>query len=205
MPMGVDARERFTPAGAPRNGEEILFVGRLVEKKGVAHLLDALVLVRRRRPAATLLVVGSGPLEPSLRERAQDLGLADAVRFAGAVLNPDLPAYYRRAAVLAVPSIVARDGDREGLGLVIAEALACECPVVASDLPAIADVVEEGVTGLIARQGDAADLSAKILALLEDPAKAAALAARGRRIVLERFDWQSVVGGYERLLASAGR
>ncbi|MGE5639962.1 MAG: glycosyltransferase, partial [Clostridia bacterium] len=135
MPMGVDARERFTPGPGARNGEEILFVGRLVEKKGVAHLLEALARVRQARPRAILTVAGSGPLEASLRERSRALGIAEAVRFAGPIPNADLPAFYRRAAVLAMPSVVARDGDREGLGLVLAEALACECPVVASDLP----------------------------------------------------------------------
>ena len=109
----------------------------------------------------------------------------------------------RRAAAVVMPSIVAQDGDQEGLGLVIAEALACECPVIASDLPAIRDVIDEGVTGLLARPGDARDLADKIVAMLRDPGRARTLARRGRDMVLERFDWASVARGYGQLLSTA--
>jgi glycosyltransferase involved in cell wall biosynthesis len=104
-----------------------------------------------------------------------------------------------------MPSVVTAEGDQEGLGLVMAEALACECPVVASDLPAIGDVIENGVTGLIARQADAHDLADKIVQVLRDPARAAGLARAGRASVLERFEWERVARGYSDLLAAACR
>ena len=122
--------------------------------------------------------------------------------FAGAVLNEDLPPYYRRAAAFVVPSVIAPDGDQEGLGLVIGEALACECPVVASELPAIRDLIDDGVTGLLARPGDARDLADKLLRVLRNPPAAAAFARRGRSLVLERFDWQKVGQRYEELFAA---
>ncbi len=200
LPMGVDARQRFAPVdGIERAANELLFVGRLVAKKGVGHLLDAFALVREAVPDARLTIVGAGPLEAQLRARARSQGLDPHVRFAGALLNEELPAYYRRAAAFVVPSVVAPDGDQEGLGLVIGEALACECPVVASDLPAIRDLIEDGVTGLFARPGDARDLADKLLGVLRNPAAAARLACRGRGLVLERFDWQSVGRSYEEL------
>lgn len=205
MPMGVDARQRFLPdEAAPRSAHELLFVGRLVRKKGVAHLLEAFAMARAAIPGASLVVLGSGPLDTELRRRAHELGIAAAVTFGGAVPNDQLAPHYRRAAALVMPSIVARDGDQEGLGLVIAEALACECPVIASDLPAIRDVVEDGVTGLLARQGDAHDLADKIMQMLREPARARSLARRGRDRVLERFDWASVARGYAELLSAAG-
>ena len=200
MPMGIDARERFTPLRQARAGDEILFVGRLVPKKGLAHLLEALVAVRKAAPNAHLTIVGSGPLERDLRARAATLGLAQAVRFEGAVPNEELAVFYRRAAVFAMPSVVTAEGDQEGLGLVAAEAMACECPVVASDLPAVHDIVQDGVSGLLARPGDPAQLAEKILGVLADPALASRLGTAGRRVVLERFDWASVAQGYERLL-----
>ena len=204
MPMGVDARQRFLPdTAAPRSAHELLFVGRLVRKKGVAHLLEAFALARSAIPAARLVVLGAGPLEAELRQRAHELDIAAAVTFGGAVPNEELAPYYRRAAAVVMPSIVAQDGDQEGLGLVIAEALACECPVIASDLPAIRDVIDEGVTGLLARPGDARDLADKIVAMLRDPGRARTLARRGRDMVLERFDWASVARGYGQLLSTA--
>ncbi len=205
MPMGVDARERFVPGKGERLATEVLFVGRLVAKKGVVHLLQAFAGVRASFAAARLTIIGTGPLERELRSQARELGIEPAVTFAGALPNEELPRHYQRAAVVAVPSVVAQDGDQEGLGLVIAEALACECPVVASDLPAITDIIEDGVTGLLARQGDAQDLGAKIVRLLHDPAHARALARRGRAVVLDRFDWESVGRGYAEVLSAAGR
>lgn len=203
MPMGIDARQRFAPAhGAERAPNELLFVGRLVAKKGVGHLLDAFGLVRESVADARLTIVGAGPLEAELRASARAHGLEAHVSFAGAVLNEDLPAYYRRVAAFVVPSVVAPDGDQEGLGLVIGEALACECPVVASDLPAIRDLIQDGVTGLLARPGDARDLADKLLRLLRNPAAAAGFARRGRGLILERFDWQNVGQRYEELFAA---
>ena len=203
LPMGVDARQRFAPAhGVVRAANELLFVGRLVAKKGVGNLLNAFARVREAVPHARLTIVGAGPLEAELRASARSQGLEPHVSFAGAVLNEELPPYYRRATVFVVPSVVAPDGDQEGLGLVIGEALACECPVVASDLPAIRDLIEDGVTGLLARPGDAGDLADKLLGVLRNPGAAAALAHRGRGLVLERFDWQSVGQRYEELFAA---
>jgi glycosyltransferase involved in cell wall biosynthesis len=149
-----------------------------------------------------LTIVGAGPLEAELRAQAHAHDLGAHVVFAGALPNEELPPYYRRATALIVPSVVAGDGDQEGLGLVIGEALACECPVVASDLPAIGDLIQDGVTGLLARTGDARDFAEKILSLLQDPLRAARLARQGRALVLQRLDWQSVGRGYEELLAA---
>lgn len=198
MPMGVDARERFAPEAArSRAGSELLFVGRLVAGKGVQHLLRALPLVREKLPDARLTIVGAGPLEAALRTQAHALGLDAHVAFAGAIPNDGLPAFYRRAAVLVMPSV-----GQEGLGLVIGEALACECPVVASDLPAVRELIEDGVTGLLAREGDVVDLAEKIVRTLRDPLRAAHQAREGRARVLERLDWQSVSRRYEELLAA---
>lgn len=206
MSMGVDARDRFTPGqGGARSRDELLFVGRLVRKKGAAHLLPMLALVLKAVPEARLTIVGAGPLDGELRADAHARRLAGKIVFAGAVANEDLAPYYRRAAVFLAPSVVTPEGDQEGLGLVIAEALACGCPVVASDLPAIRDLIDDGATGLLARSGDPADFAEKTLHLLRDPARAARLAALGRQRVLERFDWQSVCRGYEELLSSLSR
>lgn len=202
LSMGVDARARFVP-GAPgeRAADEVLYVGRLVRKKGVGDLVDAFARLGGH-PHARLTIVGTGPLEREIRDQVERSGLAARVTFAGAIPNDQLAPFYRRASVAVVPSVVARDGDQEGLGLVIAEAMACECPVVASDLPAIRDIVQHGVTGFLARPGDAGDFAEKIAAVLRDPAQAASLAREGRRLVLERFDWQGVGQRYEDLLSS---
>lgn len=199
--MGVDAQGLFTPDGyGERNDRELLFVGRLVEKKGLVYLLEAMPLILARHPLVKLSVVGGGPEEARLRSLANELRILDRVAFLGPFPNTELPSLYRRAAIFVAPSIVAESGDQEGLGLVVAEALACECPVVASDLPAIRDVVIDGVTGLMARERDSVDLAAKVIALLDKPDLRRRLAQQGRQHVLARFDWESVANRYARLI-----
>jgi glycosyltransferase involved in cell wall biosynthesis len=201
--MGVDTAETFTPGiAAERAQHELLFVGRLVEKKGLRHLILAMPEILKKFNDCILLVAGTGPEESALRELARSMGVAAHIRFMGAVDNHLLPELYRHAALFVAPSVVAKGGDQEGLGLVLVEALACECAVLASDLPAIRDVVIDGVTGSIARPGDSGDIARKVIELLEDPAKGRKMAEAGRHYVADRFDWKLVAGRYEALLLS---
>ena len=202
--MGVDCRSRFTPcAGQARNPDELLFVGRLVEKKGLIHLIEALPEIARMRPQVRLKVAGSGPEESALRARAGELGVAARIDFLGPVANDALPELYRRASLFVAPGVVARDGDQEGLGLVYVEALACECPVVASDLPAIRDVVVDGVNGVMVPPGDSRALAASVTTLLADRTRCMEMGRAGRSMALERFDWTVIARRYGDLLGGA--
>jgi glycosyltransferase involved in cell wall biosynthesis len=201
--MGVDATACFTPGGADRSRDTLLFAGRLVEKKGVPHLLEAFALLRDRRPQLRLILAGDGPERPRLEARARDLGLQDAIEFRGAVPAEVLTGLYRSAAVAVFPFVIAADGDQEGLGLVVAEAQACACPVVASSLPALADLIVDGETGLLARPGDAAALAERIACLLADERLSRRLGENGRRAVLENFDWGRIAERYARILNEA--
>lgn len=195
QPMGVDFTDRFTTdEGAARSPDEILFVGRLVEKKGLRHLLDAMVPILERRPSAFLTVAGFGPEESSLRQQTRRLGIHERVNFIGPVAQRELPALYRRAAVFVAPFVEAASGDQEGLGLVMVEAIACGCPVVASDLPAVRDVLDSGVP-----PADPARLAKAILDVLAlPPSPPQARALRARAAV--RFDWSAVAAGYAAIL-----
>jgi glycosyltransferase involved in cell wall biosynthesis len=199
--MGVDTRERFAPSTtSTRSDNELLFVGRLVEKKGVTYLLDAMPEIISQYPGVHLSVVGNGPEENALKQQADRLGIAHAVTFLGSLNNSEIPELYRRATVFVAPSIVTAQGDQEGLGLVLVEALACECPVVASDLPAIRDVVTDGVNGLICRQKDSADLAAKVCSLLGHADLRDELGKAGRQYVQRHFDWAIVSERYAALI-----
>lgn len=200
LPMGVDTRTRFVPpaAGAPRSG--ILFVGRLADKKGVMVLLEAMARLRDL-PEARLRIIGTGAEEAHLRRQASALDLGASVQFMGAVANPELPGWFQQSMVLAFPSIVTPYGDQEGLGLVPVESLACGCPVVASDLPAVRDVIRDGETGLLTPPGDADRLAETLRRLLRDPALGARLARQGRDYVQEHFDWEGIAQRYAALLS----
>ncbi len=201
--MGVDLRTRFVPVdGVTRESAHVIFVGRLVEKKGVHVLLDAFRIVNGRHPAARLSIVGDGPERADLERRVAELRLSDCVRFLGAQPQASLPALYASAAIAVVPSVIDRFGDQEGLGLVTIEAIGCGCTVVVSDLEAITDVVTDGETGLVTTAGDPTSLAAAVCRLLDDPGLRATLASHARHHALAHFDWDSVAARYSSLLAA---
>lgn len=203
QPMGVDLRQRFVPDKEPRRLEnELLFVGRLVEKKGLRYLLDAMPAVVARFPEVSLRVAGFGPDEAALKRHTKQLGLATNVQFIGAVPQADLPELYRRAALFVAPFVEAHSGDQEGLGLVLVEAIGCGCPVIAGDVSAVRDVL----TGGGHRIGDVRDtsaLSAAILEALAYPRQRQHQAEALRVDLVERFDWKNVAKGYAGLLSTA--
>jgi glycosyltransferase involved in cell wall biosynthesis len=204
IPMGVDMATRFTPDPAqPRQACELLFVGRLVEKKGVEWLLRAMALVLERFPEARLSIAGSGPLERPLRHLADSLGISRCVSFLGMVGQRDLPALYRRATLFVAPFLIADSGDQEGLGLVMIEAMGCDCPVICGAVPATADVIEDGVTGIRVKPRDAQALAASIVQLLADPPYRRQLAANARQRSQRQFDWERIAARYRSALLSA--
>jgi glycosyltransferase involved in cell wall biosynthesis len=200
IPMGVDLRRRFVPPSVPSRVESLLFVGRLVEKKGLRYLLAAMPEILKRFPQAHLTVAGDGPNRLELEKLASDLGLSERVRFLGALKNEELPAVYQRAGVVVFPSMISDDGDREGFGLVLVEALGCGCACVVTDLPAMMDIVQDGKTAIVVRQKNSDEIAAAVIRLLTNPGLRSAMAREGRRQVLESFDWQAIVPKYRAVL-----
>lgn len=195
VPMGIDASGMFTPPqAADANRSGLLFVGRLVQSKGVDRLIAAMPAILAQQAQAILTIAGDGPELSRLQSMAAALQLGDRVRFLGAVPNPELPQLYRRAAVFVSPSL------SEGFGLTLAEALACECAVVASDLPAVREIVRDGETGMLVPAGDTAKMADAVLALLAAPAQRQKLGRAGRDSVCRRFDWQVTAAEYASLL-----
>lgn len=140
MPMGVDFDKFTTSDHVARNQNEILFVGRLVEKKGLSYLIRALALVRHDVQNVKLTIIGFGPEQESLQKLVTELGLDGHVDFIGAKSQSDIVPYYRGAALFVAPFIEAVDGDQEGLGLVTIEAAACGCRVLVGMVAAVADL-----------------------------------------------------------------
>lgn len=201
QPMGVDTRDRFgMDASVPRSRLEILFVGRLVEKKGLRYLLDAMPGITRRVPGVQLTVAGFGPEEESLKAQARALGVERAVRFLGAVPQTGLPALYRGAALLVAPFVEATSGDQEGLGLVLVEAISCGCPILAGNVPAMAEVLGGKFDDMIIDPRDRDAFANRIVGLLIDPEVAQARVRLLREAIGKRFDWDEVAGNYSHML-----
>jgi len=197
IPMGVDLKGLFTPdPGVQRKTDELLFVGRLVEVKGLQILLDAMPKVLAKHPGIRLVVAGAGPLESELRASAAKLNMTDCVDFLGMVPQLKLPSLYQQATLAVFPFIVTKSGVQEGFGLVVVEAMGCCCPVIAGDLPAIHDTVVHEENGLIFPSGSSQALADSILKLLDDPELRARLAEEGRKSVVRNFDWEIIAGRY---------
>lgn len=202
IPMGVDLQHRFVPPDVREESASLLFVGRLVEKKGVGYLIDALPEILAKHPHVKLRIAGDGPEETPLRHRVSRLGLDGSVRFLGAVENNALPALYQSSDAVIFPSVIADDGDREGFGLVLVEALGCECAAVVTDLAAMQDIIADGKTGLVVPQKNAEALAEKVVYLLDNPSLARSLGKKGRQYVVERYDWDRIVRQHVALIES---
>jgi colanic acid/amylovoran biosynthesis glycosyltransferase len=175
------------PAPASPDGP-LLFVGRLVAKKGVDVLIDACALLSAELPELRLEILGGGPLAEDLAGRARRVGIAARVRFLGPQPAEEVEAAFRRCSLVALPCRIDEQGDREGMPTVLVEALARGVPVVATHVVGIPELVRHRETGLLVPPNDPRALAAAIARLIRDPELARTLAARGRALIAERFD-----------------
>jgi len=170
----------------------LLFVGRLVERKGVQYLLDALALARART-SLFLDVVGQGPEQARLEAQARALGVADIVRFHGFVSREELARKYLHSQVFVLPAAPDAKGDVEGLGVVLIEAMSYGRAAIATAAGGIPDIVKDDVSGVLVPPADAAALADAIVGLARDPARLGRLGRDGRAYVQEHFGWQGVI------------
>lgn len=242
LPVSEDLRTRVIAAGAPPErtfvhhsgidvgrfafaprrlgaGEaaRLLFVGRLVEKKGVRYLLEALALLCGVAPVAegataatggadvattrgrqgnshgdahdvTLSIIGDGPERQELEAMAARLGVGSRVRFLGTRSHDQVREAMAAAHVLVAPSVTAASGDREGIPNVLKEGMATGLPVLATRHGGIAELVADGVSGYLVPERDAPALATRLRDLLARPDRMATMGEAGRRTVEERFD-----------------
>src|SRR4051794_40922215 len=160
----------------------ILHVGRLSPEKGQTLLVEALALVRRAGIDARLLLVGEGRQRPAIEAAIEELGLRDHVEMPGAVGQDHILDWYRRADAFVLCSFM------EGLPVVLMEAMACDVPIVASNINGIPELVQDGVTGRTVTAGSAPPIAEALVDLASDPATAHRLAEAGRAVVVADFD-----------------
>jgi phosphatidyl-myo-inositol dimannoside synthase len=200
MPLGTDP-SAFRPGIDPAPlrlrhdlpaGRWLVTVARLVPHKGIDTTIRALALLAPRYPDLHYAVVGQGSYQPALRALAEETGMAERVRFLPAVSDAELPLAYALAEVYVG---VSRQTERdvEGFGIALLEASASGKPVVAGRSGGMPDAVRDGETGLLVDPEDPASLARAVGALLDDPARAAAMGAAGRRGVETFYNWDRVV------------
>jgi colanic acid/amylovoran biosynthesis glycosyltransferase len=184
---GVDLAE-FAPSGrAPGDPPVLLGVGRLVAKKGFDVLLEAAARLRARGQSFTIRIAGDGPEGERLAAQCTRLGLGDGVHFLGACANPLVRKLLQETDVFVLPCQIDREGDRDGIPVVLMEAMAAGVPVVSGDLPALRELVIPGRTGELVPPGDVEALAERLAVLLQAPDLRAKRATAGRQWVAEEF------------------
>jgi glycosyltransferase involved in cell wall biosynthesis len=181
-----------TPAFGPERPLRILFVGRLVERKGVEVLVRAISSLSAI-PDAELTVIGTGERAGIIERTARVHGVTERVRMLGSVSRDRLVESYVDHDIFVLPAVVDEKGDTEGLGVVLLEALRFERPVIASGVGGITDIVEHGRSGLLVPPGDPDALASAIEEMASDPERARAMAATGREDARRRFGWDRVI------------
>jgi len=177
---GVDGGRVRAELGLATNAPLVGVVGRLVEDKGQDDFLRAAAIILKRRPETRFVLVGNGPREAALKDLAVRLGLASPVRFLG--FRDDVPEITAALSVSVLPSI-----DCDASSAVLKEALACGVPAVATSIGGAAEILQDGVTGLVVPPHEPERLAGAILSLLNDPARARAMGKAGSLDVAARF------------------
>jgi glycosyltransferase involved in cell wall biosynthesis len=195
VPFGaaVEPRDvRQFPSPARYGPLRLLFVGRLVERKGVHVLLDAVSrLAPESRPEVE--IIGEGPERARLERMADERGIAEGVRFLGFVPEEALEGALAGCDALVLPAVQDAKGDVEGLGVVLLEAMAFARPVIASASGGITDIVRDGENGLLTPPGDASALASAIQRLSADRERAREMGRAGLEAVRGRFSWNAIV------------
>jgi glycosyltransferase involved in cell wall biosynthesis len=191
IPNGVDTQTYVPASERTVDDGHLLFVGRLVEQKGVEYLLRAMNYIKEQFPSIHLKIVGEGPLRPALENFSSNFVLSDQVEFLGWKSGKALIELYQTARIVVVPSIY------EPFGMTALEAMACRKPVVASRVGGLQAIIKHGHTGYFAEPRDHLDLAQWIMALLSNPelccqmGEKALLCARD-----EKYQWSSIACKY---------
>ena len=201
LPYGttVSAAEVAAPPGAkPR----VLFTGRLIERKGIEYLLQAVPSILSRVDA-DFVITGDGDQRQRLEALSHELGLSDVVNFLGFVSKEELAQEYAKCDVWVNPGIIDSWGDAEGLGIGSIEAYSYFKPVVASRVGGIPDTIRDGETGYLVPQKDPTALAEAISDLLSNPEKCRQFGQAGFEFAKKTFAWSRIVGELKGLYHSA--
>ncbi|EKF86042.1 glycosyltransferase family 4 protein [Methanobacterium formicicum] len=197
IPFGVDT-DFFRPLDVYKDGNifQILSVGYLIERKGFEYLIKAMPHVLTEHENARLKIVGSGPLESKLKSLIYELDLGDQVEIVKNVSDEKLLMMYNSADLFVLPSIVDSQGNTEGLGVVLLEAMACGVPVIGSDVGGISDIIHDNVTGLLVSEKNSIELANAILNLVGNTNLRKKFSMDGYDKVIELFGWDKIAESY---------
>ncbi|HHZ8494125.1 TPA: glycosyltransferase [Enterobacter mori] len=185
--IGIDVN-KYQPRAKEDDQGIILHVARLVEKKGTAVLINAVKQVKLLNPDVKLVIIGEGPLLDGLKAQVTSLGLDQTVTFTGALPHVDVMAWMRKASMLVLPSITAKTGDAEGLGMVLLEAAVTGVPVIGTQHGGIPEAIIDEQTGFLVKERDDKQLAERISFLMKDEHKRFEMGKNARIFISEKFN-----------------
>ncbi len=191
VPCGADV-ERFTPSPVDKQDNNLFFLSLLDEfhsYKGLDYLLKALKIVKKEIPDVKLVVGGKGVLMDKYKETAASLGLSGNVEFHGFIPDDEINEYYSRANIFILPST---SSVQEGFGIVALEALACQTPVISTEIVGVAKDLKESKSGLIIPPKNIDRLASAIIQLLNDKESSKKMGINGRKLVEKKYTWQII-------------
>jgi glycosyltransferase involved in cell wall biosynthesis len=209
IPIGTDTDSSPDPALTAKlrqqhrrgAGPFLVFVGRIVEEKGVTDVVSAVAELRRTHPDVTAAIVGAGQHVELVRQLAAELGVADAIDLPGWADQQDVPSWFASADVVLAPSRIGKAGWQEGQGLSIIEAMGAGRPVVATTTGGIPETITDGQTGLLVPPAAPDRLADAVRQLIADPDRAAAIGAQARDSVAQRFSREASADTFADLYA----
>lgn len=198
IPNGVGVN-RLKPARNIKKNRNILFVGRLTEKKGAIYLIEALKKIDEK-VYDKLLIVGDGPLRISLEKKVIELGIEDKVFFLGSKPYEELSKFYSESMFIVVPSITTREGDREGFPTVYLDAMACGCPIIASRIEGIENIIKDNENGMIVEQKNPVALTKAMNDLICNDKLRNSITKNALIEVKNKYAWNIVSEQYVKLI-----
>lgn len=189
--------------GLPSDAPLIGALGRLVYKKGFAHLIAALPIIRQQIPGVQCVIAGEGDLKTELTAQAQALGLTNIVHLIGHLAWQETPDFYAMCDVVALPSVVDAYGNVDGLPNVLLEAMAAGKAVVASRAAGMDDLVVDGSNGLLVPAGDVQALAHAAISLLDDTERRLTFGHAARQLMVEYYDWRAIAQRFVALYTAA--
>jgi glycosyltransferase involved in cell wall biosynthesis len=197
IPFGVDTTF-FQPLNLQKDEEifQILSIGYLIERKGFEYLIRAVNEIVKNKYNVKLDIVGSGPRETQIRKLIKELKLEDRIRIVSNLSDDELLKTYNSSDLFVLPSIIDSQGNTEGLGVVLLEAMACGIPVLGSNIGGIPDIIQDGETGLLVPQKDIVGISQSIIELIENEEMRKKLAINGYNKAKDCFSWEKISKSY---------
>jgi len=204
IPMGVYTKNFRkliikSPKNKYLNKKNIIFIGRLTDKKGLIYLVKAMPIVFKKIPNCTLTIVGDGPLKKSLEENVKNLNIENKILFVGYKIGKEKVNLLESSDILVVPSIKTKDNDEEGLPVVLMEGLATGKAIIATRCGGIPEIIKDQYNGLLINQKSSKELAEKIIYLLKNPIKSRILEKNALNSG-KKYDWQIIAKQYSDII-----